>query len=340
MELHTMQEAKLKPLDNFVTVADAKRTDIITEPYMDLFVDRCSCGSDMMLRIIDGQRIISVDDFNNGVRSKPSVTAYTCCNPNCTVKLPYHLVDFFSSFNIKGLGEGICKKVVRYHVYSLGNPNVTFKDIVLNGKSNTGLSGAEHVTWCQAFDVVNSSKQTFSALVNRFSYAHIGTRFDGMFVGCSSVLDFLLKVNKTPIDTLLINIGVKSASLRYYFQIAILDILELVQEYSHTLVTSNFNYKNICMTGKMTTSLGAFTKDKFIQACIELHQSGPYANHFELRTTTSVAKASYVIAGENSVSSGTAKYKQALSLQSSYDFKFLFTPDSFLKHIGGLDELR
>lgn len=337
MTLDELKNSTRRPFSNFESVSDAKALGFIGQKYNELFTDKCRCGSEMVVRLAYSSNIIRVDEYNSGVRPKPSITAVTCCNPDCYEKLPFQLVDMFSDFDVKGIGIGICTKVVAQYI-ALGK-TVSLKDIILNKYSGTGLTGAEYETWCKGIDLIYNSKQTFGKLVDKLAYPHIGSRFEDVFRGCSCVPDFIRKVNSVGLIKLLESNGIKSTDMQFYFCKYIMDIVDIVTALEHTLVLSTNKFINLCMTGKMSSSVGNFTKDGFVHACIEIMKTGPFAGEFELKTTSSVSQATFVIAGANSVSGNTNKYRQAKTQQESSEYRFLFSPDEFLKYIGGIDEL-
>lgn len=261
----------------------------------------------------------------------PSITAITCCDPFCNIKMGYQLNDIFDAFGFKGIGPATCHKVVRY--YREKRSSFTIADILINGVDGTGLFGAEYSNWLNAMELMKNSKQTLGALIVKLCYPGLGTKFEDIFQGYSSLEEFATSAQDKGLFQLFRDKSVLSENTYYYFCIYFKDIVRIVEYLENTIIMSCEKICGICLTGKMSLDDRGLTKSEFLRLCNEVQRDGPYSGLFEIKSVESVPKSFFVIAGANSVSSKTNKYKLALTKQSNSTTKVLYSPEEFIEFL-------
>lgn len=323
-----LEKSQLKPFRDFLSVKKAKELNIIPSDYDLYFADFCDCGSERMVRIAsDGT----------------SVTGVTCCNLHCYKKIVYQLDELFKKFSVKGIGPAMCHKVVRFFVEQ--NEVITFSNILLKSGKCNGLYGAEELTWASALETINISKQTMGEFIYKLSYPGIGKKFDDIFSGLSSIDDLASIIQKEGFFHFFSSRGIKSFTVLHYFLEYLPELSQLLDHYKHTILTSAEKVYTVCMTGKMETMVGKFTKRDFIMQCNALLADRNLVEPINLKQVDSVSQAAFIVAGGDSVAAKTKKYLAAIkkeneikNLLNRNDLKILFSPDDFLSFILGGDK--
>lgn len=101
---------------NFITVADAKVSGLIPEPYHAVFYDKCHvCGEDMVI--------------------SDSRTILKCSNPRCYLRTAAQMAGMLADLGYKGWGDIKCLDYIRYKEFKsilnvLLEPPGEFRDIV------------------------------------------------------------------------------------------------------------------------------------------------------------------------------------------------------------------
>jgi NAD-dependent DNA ligase len=324
-----LMKSQLKPFQDFLSVKKAKELDIIPRDYDVYFKEFCSCGSERIVRVA-----------NNGT----SVTGITCCNLHCYEKIVYQLDELFKRFSVKGIGPAICNKVVRFFIDH--DENITFANILLKSGRYNGLSGAEEQAWAAALETINTSRQTMGEFIYKLSYPGIGKKFDDIFNGLSSMDDLACTIQKEGFLHFFSSRGVKSFTTLYYFLEYLPEISQLLEHYKNTILTSTEKVYTVCMTGKMETIAGKYTKRDFIMQCNSLLLSRNLTEPISLKQVDSVSQAMFIVAGSDSVVAKTKKYLAAVKKENEIksrlnknDLKILFSPDDFLAFILGGEKI-
>jgi len=325
MLFEELKKSQLQPFQDFLSVKKAKELNIIPDDYDVYFKEFCECGSERMVRVA-----------GNGT----SVTGVTCCNLHCYKKIVYQLDELFKRFSVKGVGPAICSKVVWFFIDH--NETITFSNILLKSGRYNGLSGAEEQIWATALETINTSRQTMGEFIYKLSYPGIGEKFDDIFSGLSSIDDLASSIQKEGFLHFFSSRGVKSFTTLYYFLEYLPEISQLLEHYNHTILTSTEKVYTVCMTGKMETVAGRYTKRDFIMQCNSLLLSRNLAEPISLKQVDSVPQAMFIVAGSDSVAAKTKKYLAAVKKENEIknqlkknDLKILFSPDDFLAFILG-----
>lgn len=317
MTVADIKNSPMQPFNDFISVVEAKELNYITDKYHSIFNEECVCGSEMMIRYVTSKL------------GKHSVTGVTCCNPLCPEKLVFQLEELFQRFKVKGIGPATCRKVVQH--WKCIADEVTLAAIILGGAEDCGLFGAEYDNWSQAMYYLYTTKQSLGELIYRLAFPGLGSKFEDVFQGYNNIIEFAQMINKHGLETILADKSVRSETTLFYFCTYFPQIVQLSLYYQHTFTTASDVIYYICMSGKMFTGDGTFTKDQYLLHCKELQDAGSFAGQFELKATTSVAKADFVVASGSS----TNKFKTAAAKESKEGRKILYSPDEFIQYMKG-----
>lgn len=325
MLFEDLKQSPLRPFQDFLSVKKAKKLNIIPKEYDMYFEEFCECGSERMVRVAD-----------NG----NSVTGVTCCNLHCYKKLVYQLDELFKRFSIKGIGPAICNKVVQYYIDN--GKDITLSNILIESDRYNGLSGAEEQIWGMALETIRSSRQSMGEFIYKLSYPGIGKKFEDIFSGLSSIDDLSDVIQKEGFLQFFSSRGVKSFTTLYYLLEYLPEISQLLECYQHTILASTEKVFSICLTGKMETAVGKYTKRDYIEQCNVLLASRNLKESISLRQVESVSQAMFIVAGSDSVAARTKKYLAAVKKENEIkrqlnknDLKILFSPDDFLAFVLG-----
>lgn len=232
MKLEEIKNSNLQPFSDFITVKEGKDEGFIDDKYHSIFYDKCQCGSDMMIRLVFSNIVYTFQDIQNNVKHKPSITAVTCCNLNCHLKIVYQLDELFQRFDIKGLGPAVCERVVLHHKKKYGEVSVA--TIIKNRDINTGLVGAEYDNWVEAMNIIYGSKQSLGNLIYKLAFTGIGSKFEDVFQGYSNMKEFAIDVVPIGLTNFLANKSIKSTTTQYYFCTYFRDIVQIATSLEHT----------------------------------------------------------------------------------------------------------
>jgi hypothetical protein len=313
----------LKPFSDYITVVKAKQIGLIPKKFESVFPDVCICGSDMMARINDG-----------------SVTAVTCCDPGCYVKLGYQAAEVFSKYGYKGIGANTCKKLVSSVVNKNGSAKLY--DILVDGLYYNELGEFVEEELTEAINIIRTSKVSFGKFVARLCYPFIGDKFDDVLSGVSSFEELIDRIyTGGGILNFFSQRGVRDLNVIFCFAFFANDIGKLCSEFSDSIIASSENKVPVCMTGRMNTSIGILTKSDFLEKCNLLVMKDDGKKDFDIISVEAVRKAAFVIVGEDSRARGTSKFKTARELEYQLresgefgpDEKFVFSPDEFFQYL-------
>lgn len=319
MTFDEVRQSPFRPFGDFLSIQDALEREIIPRQYDKVFDRHCKCGSERMVRIS---------------KNSKSVTGIACCDSHCPLKITYQLDEIFQRFHFKGIGPALCFRVVSY--FSERKDQLKVSDILMESGVYNDLSGAEELAWESGLEAIKNSKQTMGKFIYKLSYPGLGSKFEDVFRGISSVDQMIEALQKEGFKNFFINRGIKSDTVIYYVSQYLIEIVDLLEFYSQSITNSAEKVFTVCMTGRMDTAYGKFTKDQFIQQCIALLECNKLDTFFSLEQVSSVSKAEFVVAGTDSVAENTVKYRDALKKQErirqesgNTDFKILFSPDEF-----------
>jgi len=319
MDFIEVSSSKFKPFTDFLSMAQAKEMKIMPKPYWPIFEDRCMCGSEMMVRV-----------------SGCSITGVACCDPYCWIKLTYQLSEVFRRFGYKGIGKETCSKVVQDFL-RLGKP-FSLSDVLLRGDDVISLSGAMRGKWIEGVGCIKKSRQSFGTFIYKLSYPGVGSKFEGVLQGISSIKQLTVAVKQEGFFCFFANRGVRSFTTIYYFMTYLPDVYCIIKEWEDCISTSSGKILPVCLTGKMKTSIGRFTKSEYLALCSQILERG---ETFEIKSVESVSKALFIIVGEDSIAGNSAKYRQAVEKQNALqkdqgsNQKILFSPDEFVNMVLG-----
>jgi hypothetical protein len=323
MKFRDLFEFQVKPFSDYVSVAMAKESGAIPERFWGVFADTCLCGSDMMARLNEG-----------------SVTAVTCCDPGCYVKIGYQVAEIFSKYGFKGIGVQTCKKVVFSVLAKKGS--VGLFDVLVDGLYFSELGESAEDEFSKAIDCIREARVSFGRFVSRLSYPFIGDKFEEVLEDVNdfqSLMDTMKR--EGGILSFFSSRGVKDLNAVFCFAFFADEIRRLCDEFAGSIVASCSEKVPICMTGRMNTSFGVLTKSDFLEKCNLLVLDDEGGKSFDIVSVEAVRKAAYVIVGADSVARNTSKFRLAMEIETSLkssgkidgDDKFLFSPDEFLQYL-------
>lgn len=325
MRFNELEASPLKPFQDFISVKRAKELDLIPQIYSTVFADDCGCGSERMARL----------SGNDG-----AVTGITCCDPRCPIKMSYQLTTMFERFGYKGIGKATCTKVVQDFMET--GEKFDFADILIRGDKVISLTGAIGARWGEAMDLIRSSKQNLGSMIYKWSFPGLGSKFEDIMHGISSVSQLAEIIRAEGYFQFFSKRGVKSLTTLWYFREYLSEISKLSTEFKDCITISLDKVLAICMTGRMQSSLGNLTKKEYLNLCSTYLEQRNLSDPFEIKAVDTVSKATFVIAGEDSVAGKTSKYRQALEKEkvlkvakNDPNYKVLFSPDEFLALILG-----
>ena len=325
MKFDELYSSELRPFQDYVSVRTAKRLGIISAKYSSIFEDDCACSSERIVRVQKGSG---------------SITAVTCCDPQCPLKMKYQVNEVFERFGVKGIGPETCGKVV--DSVWMKNGKVTLYDVIVDGPKYSNLVGNESYVFLSALEKIVESRVTFGRFIANLSYPFIGMKFEDVFRGISNIDEFVsVATNEGGLFSFLANRSVKSVDTIFHFIYYLMEMSEIVKYYKDSIVSSGSIIIPICMTGRMETSHKKYTKEEYLYSCNLLLMDADGVKDIDFVSTETVSKAKFVIAGPDSVARRTAKFRKAIEMEeyllSSGELlageKFLYTPDEFLYYL-------
>ena len=325
MTYNDISSHPLRPFPNFISVSKAKDLSIIPENYFSMFADNCPCGSERMVRL-----------HQNGT----SITAVTCVDPRCPFKLKFQVNDVFDKFGYKGIGPQTCGRIVWAIKEELGY--VSLYEVLVNGPKYCKIGDSAEDDFIGALRHIEQSKLNLGTFISYLSYPLIGSKFEDIFRGISTITEFTeLATSEGGLISFLSKRGVRSIDVIFYLVHFLKEIEQLYLYFEKCIISSSTNIVPICMTGRMVTSHGAYTKADYLYHCNLLAMTDDGDKLYDVISVDTISKASFVIAGADSIAKKTTKYRNAVDREEflkksgyiSENDKFLFSPDEFFLYL-------
>ena len=322
MRLEQLKLGVLSPFGDYLSVVTAKEVGTIPTSHLSLFKDFCACGSDMIVRLQP---------------ESGSITALTCCNPQCYLKLKFQLAALFERFGFKGIGPETCGKVVNELWRSKGS--VSLFEVLCETAGCTVLSGADEVAFFEALEHVRASRVSYGKFVSNLAYPFIGNKFGDVLQGISSTSELVATMkDEGGFIPFFSKRGVQSVDTIFHFMWFLKELDKITECFSSCIVESSMNIIPICMTGIMQSFDRKLTKSQYLEVCNSIFVKEDGSKIADLVSTETVSKALFVVVGQDSIEKSTSKFRKALDHEASLrkagiisdSDKFWYTPEEFL----------
>lgn len=300
MTLNELRERDYESaFSGWIPVRQAKEDRLIPEQFHKYFNDKCSCGSEIII--------------------KNTITEMTCCDLHCPVKTGYRVAEMLHRFGIKGLKEATCSKIYtallaenERQIKDGNNPIMEFDSYIavltvpwsaypFSVKSTA--KGAEFYAACQS---VLKRTLTFSQMVSYLAIPELNAVSDKLFAGYSSFAEMLDDMKACgSVMRFCFQRGVESASLIYNLRNSLDDICIASIIFNESLRNKGRVDLSICMTGSIVHNGSRTTKEKFLNKCNQLVIDSRGVQLFEI-TMNAAEKSNPFILFSNP--SGDRKY--------------------------------
>lgn len=297
MTLENLRKAyPLSYLYEFKTMAEAKEIGWIPLAYQtgegveDAFPNYCVCGSENIIN--------------------EKLTRATCCNPRCPIKEGIALSEMFTRFEIKGLGDEICKEI-----YDLAFPFLKTKSHVeiLNLTPNNFPSyfneSARGQLFFEALKTIKSRRYTYLEIIANLGIPSFGNDIKKTFSGISSAVHLkkiLEEFNNDPSE-MCFAIGVQDREFIYHFTVYLVDLFLAQVLLGENLRLPGKKALDICITGRLYCQGVSMTKKEFVDLCNRSSITSDGTQLYEIKMTQAIKSVDYIVA--DAISSST-KYKE------------------------------
>lgn len=263
---------------DYVSISEAKILGIIPRKLTNIIPETCKCGS---------ENIITTN-----------LKRMRCCDPNCVIKMGKAMSHMFTNFNIQGLGDETCIKIVKHcirrNLFTLPS-HVEVLGIEIDQEMSSFL-GAKSENLAIGRNVILNSSLTFGEMIKKMSLPMFNNSSEDIFKGINGIGHFLELID-TPtgligfmnsrgvkdiakIDTLRRNLG------------AILHLESIMKK--DLRMTSNVT-RTISITGSVSVDGIRYTREGFVGLCnSEANING--IQLFNVKENTAITTNRYIIA--------------------------------------------
>lgn len=310
-------------LNEFYTVAEAKKVGIIPASFAQYIDDYCECGSE---NIIKGSR-----------------TQLLCCDPMCAIKQGYKLSAMFSKFGIDGVGPETCKKVYReLHAYNASIVSTGGKPILQTKYhleiltvpwekypiSLRNVAGSLFYSGCQK---ILQTTVTFPKLLGMLGLRGLGGNTEKLFRGLNSFADLKKEITeKGSLEAFCADRGFYSAQILFDIRTAFVDIQIADKLFANSMRSVGLKELNICITGNIKLKGNSIKKSDFINLLNQMCTLENGTQIFEVKMTSAVEHNPFVLYSTPSNSIKFVKGQRRADVTDVFGtHKVLMTVDDF-----------
>jgi hypothetical protein len=246
---------------DFCTVEHAKQIDLIPVAWHDVFPNKCSCGSEMIINL--------------------ARTKFTCCNPRCRIKQGFALSELFSRFNIKGIADATCSDV--YEMLQRKNEERTsqgekplflsdsYVEILNVDEKDYPISFQQSAKGMEFIDGINSMKNcslTFSEMVSRLGLPEFDSTAKKLFSDINSFEELMTTIKaENGIYNFCSRRGVYAVQKMFWLKVSLQDIAVAWFIFGEQSRMHGLQNLDICITGSVFYNGSKYTKSDFIKIC-------------------------------------------------------------------------
>lgn len=293
----------------YTSVKKSKEFGDIPDSLVDVIPDKCECGSDNII--------------------KRNLKRMKCCDPNCPIKLGKALSHMLSNFNVKGLGDDTCIKIINY-LFKYDYLTIPSHVEVIGIKfplEFRALFGKKAEILLDAIKEIKDKSMTFGKMINMISIPDFDSSCDELFRGVNNTAHFVSLVdNDYSVEGFMASRGVYDRQKIDSLRRSLPAILYFEQNLNYDLNQSSTNIRNICITGRITLKGHRVSKDVFVEVCNKLANVNG-VQLFNVIRSTAMETCSYIIC---SMSSDSKKYLAGKRREQVEHRKILITPEEYI----------
>lgn len=298
----------------FKTVSEAKEIGWIPEAYHEVFIEKCTCGS---------ERIIN-----------ESLTQLECCDPRCYIKMGHTLSQMFINFGCSNMGPSICKTIMYMNKSELKYSSPV--EILGLKYIPYGITSGKAQYYIDAVKRMRGVKLTLPELISKLAIPKLGETAHKIFRGYSSIDEFCEELSSKggakSIPAMLTQKGIEDRRVWFYMRHYLVDILiacDLLSEVIRPLAYQEFK---IVVTGSVAPKGKTLSRSEFIEL---LNEVGTLPNGKRLvgfKESTALKSAPFIVAD---YASNTPKFRAAKEREET-EGKVLYTSTELLEWLEGV----
>lgn len=300
--------------EDFRTVEEAKKLGWIPKAYHEVFIEKCSCGS---------ERIIN-----------ESLTQLECCDPRCYIKMGHTLSQMFINFGCSNMGPSICKSIMYMNKSDLkyGSP---IEVLGLN-YIPYGITSGKAQYYIDAIEHIKKVKLTLPELISKLAIPKLGETAHKIFKGYSTIDEFCAELSAKggakSIRSMLTQKGIEDRRVWFYMRHYLVDILiacDLLRDVLRPLAYQEFK---IVVTGSVAPRGKTLSRTEFIEL---LNEKGTLPNGKRLvgfKVSGALKSAPFIVAD---YASNTPKYRAAKEREET-EGKVMYTSTELLEWVEGV----
>lgn len=270
----------------FITVKEAKETQLIPSGWHSLFEDKCECGSD---------NIIS-----------KNLKTLRCCNPRCFIKEGHMLSAMIGRFGIKNWGPATCIDIMGYLIRNdISKSHIKFFDLA-DDLQNRLFTANRKLEYNTLLDTVFSQKYTASELVSKLGLPNLDKSSEVIFGDYDSTASVYKAIKSKGVKTFLAEKNVHDVAT-----------ISCIKEFLGDIIYAEYLFRDcirlrgnlkidLVITGVLYPYGKKTTKQKFIEMLNETATTPSGIKLYEFSMTDKKQSAPYVIAD---YVSNTEKYR-------------------------------
>lgn len=273
-------------LDNYISIKEAKDSQLIPSGYHELFKNNCECGS---------ENIISTNLKN-----------MKCCNPRCIIKEGYMLSEMLRRFGIKNWGPSICIDIMNYLIVNnISNTHIVF--FALDEYTQNKLfTDNKKIEYKNIINYIFSKQYTISELISNLGLPNLDKDSEKIFGSYQSASDITKEIETNGIEPFLAEKGVQNKSTAFYINEFIKDISYAEYLFKNNIRTQGIIKIELVITGILYPYGNKVTKQEYIEMLNNASITENGVKLYEFIMTNKKQSAPYVIAD---YVSNTEKYR-------------------------------
>lgn len=259
----TFKDMKLKydkfgAYNDFVTIAHAKQIRLYPESYDNIFPEKCSWGSEMIINM--------------------ATTKLTCCDPKCHIKQALALSELFSRFGFKGVSDATCSNIyetlLHYDTQKKNNGEKglfsynSYLEVLLLDNSDippsimTTSAGIEFV---RGLNFMKEQILTFPEMIANLGLPEFDTTAYKLFNEFSSAEELINTIKSAGgVAPFCEQRGVYALQKKFWLQVSLTDICIAGFVFQNNIRMTGLQQLNICITGSLRYKGSRITKNDFV----------------------------------------------------------------------------
>lgn len=289
---------------DWITVREAKETGLIPKEFHDMISDKCDCGSD---------RIMTLNRKN-----------YTCCDFNCPIKAELAMQEIFNRFDIKGIGQANCRKIIET---SKSNSMSIFKILSSPNLNINTLPSSLYTNLLEAVKKIKNGNMTLEELVTFVAIPGANESAKRLVSGINSMEELISQINYFGIKVFLYKKGIELPSLCFNFDIFLEDLIEAYLFMKDSIVRSVGGDIKIVITGELRVQGKRISRKEYVSLLNNLATDSNGNRKFTFINSKCKESTNFFIAD---YPSGSSSYTVARRREQEEGCKLIYTAEEFL----------